>query len=148
MPIPRGFERLLRIRTLEEEQSRAALAAALAELNSFTRALEETLARAQGGRRLLHKALASGEISERLAGLVEISTAKIRAEALTVRLREAERRVDELKSELLGRQVKRRQSEILVDRLRTLDALEADRRIQRELDEWYRARKPGKLDAR
>jgi flagellar export protein FliJ len=146
MPVARGFERLLRIRALEEEQSQASLAAALAELKSFARALEQTLKRGQGGRQLLWRALQSGETADRVAGLLEINTAKTRAERLSAKLQDAARQVDERQSELLATQIKRKQSEMLVDRQRTLDSREAERRVQRELDEWFRSRQQARCD--
>ena len=75
MPVSRALRRLLRIRELEEEQSRAALESVIGELSCLEKAVVVAAGRDRQGRRLVSSSAQSGELPDRLAGLEESRTA-------------------------------------------------------------------------
>jgi flagellar export protein FliJ len=140
MPVSGALQRLLRIRDLEEEQSRLALESALGELHRLQSALEAAQDRDRRGRKLVKASAGSGELPDRLAGLEEIRTAQRHATSLEPRIADAENDVTALREEFLAKRVERRQAETVIQETEALDALEDERRGQRALDDWYRAR--------
>jgi hypothetical protein len=140
MPVSRSLRRLLRIRDLEEEQSRLALESALGELNRLEHALAASAARDRRGRRLVGASVRSGELPDRLAGLEETQAAGRSAAALAPRLAETELEVVARREEFLGKRLERRQAETLIEESAARDAVEAGRHGQQALDDWYRAR--------
>ncbi len=75
MAVSRALRRLLRIRELEEEQSRLALESALGELNRLEASLAAAVERERRGRRLVKASAQTGELPDRLAGLEETRAA-------------------------------------------------------------------------
>jgi hypothetical protein len=140
MAVSRALRRLLRIRDLEEEQCRLALESALGELNRLEHALEATAERGRRGRRLVEASAHSGELTDRLAGLEETRAAGRRAAALGSRLADVELDAIALREEFLLKRVERRQAETLIRETEARDAVEAGRRSQQALDDWYRNR--------
>ncbi len=140
MAVSRGLRRLLRIRDLEEEQARLALEAALADRQRLEQALSATAERERGGRRLVQASARSGELPDRLAGLEESRAAVRLAAALVPRLAEAEEEVTALREDYLAARVERRQAETLLEEAAAQDALDAGRRSQQGLDDWFRNR--------
>ena len=140
MAVSRALRRLLRIRDLEEEQGRTALESAVGDLSRLQQALASTTERDRRGRRLVQASAGSGEFRDRLAGLEETRAADRMALALTPRIEEAEGGVAALREEYLARRVERRQAATLVDEAEARDALEAERRSQMALDDWFRNR--------
>jgi hypothetical protein len=63
------------------------------------------------------------------------------AAALAPRIAEAETAVEERRREFLGKRIERRQTETLIDEAEALDKVEAGRRAQRDLDDWFRNRR-------
>jgi hypothetical protein len=141
MAVSRAIRRLLRVRTLEEEQGRLALEAALGELSRLERALLASHEADRLGRRLVASSASSGELADRQAGLVESHTAARRAEGLTPRIANGEAEVSLLREEFLARRVERRQAETLIDEMLEREAAEAARRGQQSLDDWHGARR-------
>jgi len=82
------MKRLLRLLEIEEEQSRAALARALADLERLEMAMAATAERDRGGRRLVAASASTGELADRLAGLEETRAARRHAAALAPRITE------------------------------------------------------------
>jgi len=114
MAVSRALRRLLRVLSLEEEQCRLELEAALGDLRQWEHALSATAERARGGRRLVQASARTGELPDRLAGLEETSAAIRRATALEARIEQAEREVEELRLAFLDKRVEYRQAETLI----------------------------------
>lgn len=140
MAVSRALRRVLRVRDLEEEQCRLALESALSELSRLEHALIATSDRDRRGRRLIEASAHSGELPDRLAGLEESHAAVRRANALIPRIAEAELDVAELRQLYLDKRIERRQAETLIEEAEARDAVEAERRSQQGLDDWYRNR--------
>src|ERR1039458_373198 len=81
MAVSRALRRLLRIRSLEEEQRRLALESAIGELNRLEHALAATAQQDRRGRRLVEVSARSGELPDRLAGPEETGAATRHAAA-------------------------------------------------------------------
>jgi len=143
MAVSRALRRLLRIRNLEEEQSRLLVESALVELRRLEHALSATVERARRGRGWITLSARNGELPDRVAGVTETQIAKAQAIALTPRIAEAEVEVADLREEFLRRRVERRQAETLIEETEALDAVEAARHRQQTLDDWYGGRLHG-----
>lgn len=140
MTVSPALRRLLRIRELEEEQSRVALESALGELSGLQNALAAADGRDRQGRQMVAASAETGELSDRVAG-VEESRAAMRLGALLEERKDAvEQEVELLRQSFLVRRVERRQAETLIDATEALDAIDAERRGQQALDEWHRKR--------
>jgi hypothetical protein len=143
MAVSRALRRLLRIRDLEEEQSRLALEASLGSLHTLQNALEATAERDRRGRYLVQAGALSGEIRDRTAGLEETRAAERFAKVLGPRITDAEQDVVSLRQDYLERRVERRQAETLIEEAAARDALDAGRRSQQALDDWFGNRRHG-----
>jgi flagellar biosynthesis chaperone FliJ len=141
--VSRALRRLLRIRELEEEQSRLALESSLGDLHRLQTALAATVERNHRGRRLVEASARSGEIRDRMAGIEESRSAGRFAVALAPRIAGAEQDVDGLREDFLERRVERRQAETLIEEALARDVLDADRRSQQGLDDWVGNRRHG-----
>ena len=137
MAVSRALRRLLRIRDLEEEQCRLALDSALSERNRLEHALTATAERDRRGRRLVEASAHSGELPDRVAGLEETRASRRLVAVLVPRIAEAECNVAALQHEFLLKRVERRQAETLIQETEARDAIEAERRNQQGLDDWY-----------
>jgi hypothetical protein len=141
MAVAQALRRLLRIRELEEEQSRLALQAASGDLHRFQHAQAANIERERAGRRLVQASARSGEFRDRLAGLEEARAADRLAVVLTPRIAEAEQDVNRLREAFLFSRVERRQVETLIEEAVARDTIDADRRSQQALDDWFRNRR-------
>jgi hypothetical protein len=137
MAVSRALRRLLRIRELEEEQSRLALESSLGELRRLQHALAATTERDRLGRRLVDASARTGELTDRLAGLEETRAAIRQAEVITPRVEAKEYEVMELRQAFIKKRVEHRQAETLISETEASDAIEAGRRGQQALDDWY-----------
>jgi flagellar biosynthesis chaperone FliJ len=135
--VSRALRRLLGVLEIEEDQCKSALESAVGKLAHLERALTATHGRAQRGRLLVHASAQSGELPDRLAGIEETHAAKRRAEALAPRIADARLEVENLRQVFLAKRVECRQAETLIHEAEVRDALEADRRNQQGLDDWY-----------
>ncbi len=140
MAVSRAMRRLLRIRELEEEQSRQALESALGELNRLENAMAATAERDRRGRQMITRSAYTGELSDRLAGLEESRAAARIANVLGEKREAAECEASGLRQNYLARRVERRQAEALIDEATARDALEAGRRGQQAQDDLHRLR--------
>jgi flagellar biosynthesis chaperone FliJ len=140
MAVSRALRRLLLIRELEEEQSRLALESASSDLNRLEHALAATSGQARLGRRLVATSASTGELPDRLAGIEETRTAGRRVAVLVPRIADMQLEVAALRQQFLVKRVERRQAEILIKETEARDAIEAGRRSQQALDDWYRNR--------
>ncbi len=141
MAASRALRRLLRILDVQEEQSRAALETALAELHQLERAQAAAAGRERGGRELVAASAMTGELADqivdRLAGLEESIAASRAATVLAAHAADAEENVTLCREEFLAKRIERRQAESLVRKADAADALESARRGQQSLDDWY-----------
>jgi hypothetical protein len=140
MAVSRALSRLLRIRDLQEEQSRLVLESALSELHRLENAMTATFERDRQGRSLVQASAQTGEFEDRLAGLEETRAAGRHAAALAPRIDATGDEVAGLRKEFLLRRVERRQAETLIQETEAREAVESDRRSQQALDDWYGSR--------
>lgn len=145
MAVSRAMRRLLQVLEIQEEGCRAAVALARAELKRLEQAITWNVERERAGRRLLAASAASGEIAEqiidRIAAIEEAQVAKRIAAALVPRLAELESAANARQQEFLGKRIERRQTETLIEKAEALESIEAGRRGQRNLDEWFLSRR-------
>jgi flagellar biosynthesis chaperone FliJ len=140
MAVSRALRRLLRIRNLEEEQSRLVLESALGELGRLEHALTATSVRGRRGRRLVEESARTGQLPDRLAGLEETRSAIRHAGALGPRIEAAGDDVTALRREFMAKRVERRQAETLIRETEAEEAIVASRRGQQALDDWHGSR--------
>jgi flagellar biosynthesis chaperone FliJ len=140
MAVSRALRRLLRVLTIEEEQSRLALESAVGAFRQLEHALAANASRDRSGRQLVISSARSGELTDRLAGLEETHSAKRRALALASRIAQAEAEVNACRAAFLAKRVECRQAETLIRESESKEAIVAGRRAQQGLDDWYRNR--------
>jgi hypothetical protein len=133
----RALRRLIRVLTIEEEQSRLALESSIGALRQLEHALAANTNRERGGRQLVFSSARTGELPDRLAGLEETRSAKRRALALAPRIAQAEAEVDRCRAAFLAKRVESRQAETLIRESESKEAIVAGRRAQQSLDDWY-----------
>lgn len=141
MAVASALRRLLRIRELEEEQSRLALEAASGNLHRLQNARAANIERERSGRRLVQASARSGEFRDRLAGLEETRAADRLEVVLTPRIAGTEQEVSGLREDFLFSRVERRQVETLIEEAVARDTVDADKRSQQALDDWFRNRR-------
>ena len=137
MAVSRAMRRLLRVLESQEEQYRAALASALANLKRLEGAMAATAERDRAGRQLVADSARTGELTDRLAGLEETRTARRHAAGLTPKITEAKLAATARQQEFLAKRIERRQAEMLIRKTEAEDNLEAGRRAQQGLDDWF-----------
>lgn len=137
MAVSRAMRRLLRVLEIEEEQCKLALEAALGELHRLEHALVAAQERERGGRRLVALSVLQDALEDRLAGLEESRTANRHAALLKPRMREQELKIAERREVFLTKRIERRQAETLIQESEAAAAIEAGRRSQQALDDWY-----------
>jgi hypothetical protein len=148
MAVSRAMRRLLQVLKIQEEECRRATESARAELTRLQQALTRSTERERGGRRLVTASAASGEITDRIAGIEEARVAERVATALALRIAEWELVVNARQQEFLGKRIERRQAETLIDEAEALESIEAGRRAQRNVDDWFLGRRASSGGAR
>jgi flagellar export protein FliJ len=148
MPISLAMRRLLRIRELEEEQSRIALETALGEMNRLKAALLRTAQHGQAARRLFASSVQSGDVTDRVACLQEMRAADNLTEVLSGKLATAAPEVARLRERFLATRVQRKQAESIIKESDSRAEIEEERRNQRDLDDLSRARTKHKNEDR
>ncbi len=136
-----SLERLLRIRQIEEEQHRLAMAAAVSELHTLETALDASLARQRHGRRLVGASALSGDLLDRHAGLIEARNAGGCARALQPWVASAGDRVAAVRVLWMGKRVERKQVETLRETAKKQAAIDTSRRSQEAIDQWFLLRR-------
>lgn len=86
----RALRRFLRVLELEEEQHRARMASALADLHHLEKLLTAAEDRERAGRRLMNESAQTGKVVDRLAGREESQLARKRAALLKPQIADAE----------------------------------------------------------
>ncbi len=141
MAISCAMRRLLQVLEIEEEECRAAMEQARSELKRLEQALTRSGDRERGGRHLIVASARTGEVTDRIAGLEEARTGLHIAAALAPRVAEAKKGVETRRREFLGKRIERRQTETLIAAAEARDTVEASRRAQRDLDDWFLSRR-------
>ena len=140
MAVSRAMRRLKQVRELEEELSQAALESAVGDLRRMELALVASEERERNGRQQVTASVRTGELVDRIAGLEETRAALRHGAALKPRIAEAELEVARRRQEFLAKRIERRQVETLIQKTEAEDAVDAGRRAQRELDDWFLSR--------
>jgi hypothetical protein len=148
MAVSRAIRRLLQVLKIQEEECRGAMELARAELTRLRQALTGCVERERGGRRLVAASASSGEITDRIAGIEETRVAQRIATALVLRIAEWELVVNARQREFLGKRMERRQTETLIEEAEALENIEAGRRAQKDLDNWFLSRRAAPGEAR
>jgi len=133
----RLLERVLRVREMEEAESRRRLETALSELARMEQSLADAGARERAGRELVNASARSGEVTDRIAGIEESRNARRRAAWLAPRVESAKIAVASLRDGYLEKRARRRQAETLAARQRAQEEAAKLRRGQQALDEWH-----------
>jgi flagellar biosynthesis chaperone FliJ len=137
MASTRQIERVVRIRQLEEDESRRTLELALAELAQLELALRAANQKERAGRSLVAASASSGEIADRIAGMEESRSASRLGLALASRIRAAGDAVALFRQDYLNKRTGRLQAETLAETERAREAAINLRRGQQALDDWY-----------
>ncbi|MGA2339837.1 MAG: hypothetical protein ABSF75_08055 [Terracidiphilus sp.] len=140
MAVSRAMRRLMQVRVLEEELREAALESAVGDLRRMELALVAAKERERSGRQQVTASAKTGELVDRIAGLEETRAALRHGAALKPRIAEAELEVARRRQEFLAKRIERRQVETLIQKTEAEDAVDAGRRAQQELDDWFLSR--------
>jgi len=133
----RVLARLLRLRELEEEQSRTELEAAVGVRNRVRVELAEVSDRQTLGRRNFATGIAARDPLGRTGAMMELERAREQQVKIRTRFDASEAEVARQREEFLLRRTERRQVETLVDDQQAMDVIETARRAQQMLDDWY-----------
>ena len=140
MAVSRAMRRLMQVRVLEEELREAVLESAVGDLRRMELALVAAKERERSGRQQVTASAKTGELVDRIAGLEETRAALRHGAALKPRIAEAELEVARRRQEFLAKRIERRQVETLIQKTEAEDAVDAGRRAQQELDDWFLSR--------
>jgi flagellar export protein FliJ len=141
MAVRRVLTRLLRLRELEEEQSRIELEAAVGDRNRIQQDMAAAADRQMQGRRSFAAGIAGKDALGRTGAVMEMEQARQQRLRILPRLETMEAEVARQREEFLLRRTGRRQVETLVENEKGMAAIEAGRRAQQMLDDWYGRRK-------
>ena len=143
MSASKTLRRLARIRELEEEQSRLALEAAARSREAVASDLLAAHQERRDGRSDLVRGVERSDGLARQSGLVRMEIAARQADLLRPQLDRLDQELARQRDEYLARRTARRQVETLLSEAEQRARLEADRRAQQMLDDWYgRKRRP------
>jgi len=140
MAVSRVMRRLMQVRVLEEELREAVLESAVGDLRRMELALVAAKERERSGRQQVTASAKTGELVDRIAGLEETRAALRHGAALKPRIAEAVLEVARRRQEFLAKRIERRQVETLIQKTEAEDAVDAGRRAQQELDDWFLSR--------
>lgn len=141
MAVSRAMRRLQQVLEIQESECLAAIESARAELTQLEQNLVRSIARERGGRRLAAASATTGEIVDRIAGIEETGSARRLTAALEPRIAEAQAALDATRREFLSKRVERRQTETLIEEAEAAGKVEAARRAQKNLDDWFLSRR-------
>jgi hypothetical protein len=134
------LQRLLRVRSLEEEQLKTALESELAALQRLIEAQRATEERDRRGRVLVLESAQRDEPCDRLAGLEETRAARRLASALSIKIKTSEQRRDQIRTRYAAKRTERRQLRTLLDAAMKEEELRLSRHAQATLDDGHRTR--------
>jgi len=142
MSIKPVLARLLRLRGLEEEQSRLELENTAAALGRVEQERAAVTRRQAMGRRVFVTGIEQSDNRCRPAAVIEMELAQRQRAQVDLRLTAIESEVERQRDEFLERRTRRQQVETLVDAARAESEVTAARRAQQMLDDWYGRRGP------
>ncbi len=142
----RVLQRLLRLRELQEEQSRVELEAAVGNRNRVAQELAAAASRQAQGRRAFMAGIYVQDATGRTACSVEMEQAEKTRPRIAARLEAADAEVARQREVFLAHRISRRQVETLVSAEQAALKEEAARRMQQMLDDWYGRRPPRQHD--
>jgi len=142
MSVKPVLARLLRLRELEEEQSRLELEAAVAAQGSVERERNAVAQRQASERRAFVAGVEGGDYRVCTGAIVEMEQARSERGRIEVRLAGVENEVRRQREEFIARRTSRKQVSTLVDAAREESEVEVARRVQQMLDDWYGRRGP------
>lgn len=148
MPVSMALRRLLQVRSLEEEQDKAALEFALGDLRRLESALRAAHARGRAGRAGLASVASGCDPVDRIAALVETEAARRSIQVLAQRVAAATSRAARLRDEYLGRRVQRRQVETVIREAEELESIAQARTEQQNADERFGTRRHAEVSER
>lgn len=141
MAASKALQRVARIRSLEEEQQRAALESVLAEMRQLETALAECAARESHNRQMLLQAALRNDCAGRQSALAEAEAAPRRKRLLNKRLLAVRQAAELLRASFLQKRVERRQAETLVAEADAGARAAENRRAQQAADAWHSDRR-------
>jgi len=147
MASERVLRRLLRLRELEEEQSRLTLEAAARKRDPVASEMDSAMARCAKGRGEMMRGVGTRDALVRFAGIEEMAIGEVRRERLRARAEDAERELARQREEFLERRTGRMQVETLAGEAALAAQAEADRRAQQMLDDWFGQRRGARLSS-
>lgn len=113
----------------------------MGQLRTLETAKDAAIERDRLGRELVKNSAQAGEVADRIAGLAESAAGRRQARALGLRIAVSESEALRLGQEYFEKRTERRQAETLIDETLARDAVEAERRSQQGLDDWYSSRR-------
>ena len=137
MSAPKKLTRLLRLRKLEEEQQRVVLELAVAESNRLQQYRELAIEQLSRGKQEFIKAIEQDASASRETALVEVEHAAEQRDGIEARLITTNSAVIHQRAEYLERRTVRQQVEQLLEAASKAREIEAGRRAQQMLDDWY-----------
>jgi flagellar export protein FliJ len=137
MAASRAMERLLRVRTAEEEKCQEELRKAANELAQLEGALTAAGERERVGRRQLVASAMTGELIDRVAAMAEMRAGQRHRDKLLSKVAEAEHEAAARRQEFFAKRTERKKVESLIQKLEIEEAATSERRSQREMDDWY-----------
>jgi hypothetical protein len=79
----------------------------------------------------------TGQLPDRMAGMEEMCSATVHAEALQPRIESKRQEVAERRQAFMEKRIERRQAETLIEEGEAREAIEEGRRSQQALDDWF-----------
>ncbi len=137
MSVSRAMRRLAQVLEMQEERSRAAMESVRAEIRQLGASMARDGERERDGRESVRAGVASGELSQRIAGLEESRLARRHSAVVAERIAQTESMLESVRREFLRRRIERRQTQTLIDEAGARARVEAERRTQRDLDDWF-----------
>ena len=137
----RVLSRLLRLRELEEEQSRLQLERAAREREIVARAEDSAGERLRAGRSEAISGASRGDALRRMAGQAEAKVGQCWQDRLASSVRGAEAELIRQREEFLLRRTDRRQVEMLAQAEERTHRESMEKQAQRMLDDWFGQRR-------
>ena len=132
-----AIRRLLRIRALEEEQSRLVLEAAEGELKRLESALASARQSERQGRELVTRSVNDDEPIGRIAGVEQMHACGQAAAWIADRTPQAEAEAQTQRHAFVEKRIQRRQAESLHEAAVSQSLLQEEKRMQQAQDEWH-----------
>jgi len=133
----KAFLRLMRLRELEEEQSRQVLELSVGRHREIQGELAQATSRQAESRAQFVASAGEADTSGRCGAMLEMSFAAQQQHQAQLALQAADLAVATQRAEFLVRRTERRQVETLLRQQRSLLEIETRRRAQQILDDWY-----------